>query len=88
VTLAVATAEEAVFRGALFKALERHAGLGAAVLVSTLAFALFHVPFYGWQALLPDLAAGLMLAGLRVAFGGVAAPAAAHVMADLATWWL
>jgi membrane protease YdiL (CAAX protease family) len=87
-TIGVATAEEAVFRGVLFKALERSGGLGAAVVVSTLAFAAFHVPLYGPQALLPDLAAGLLLGGLRVATGGVAAPAAAHVIADLATWWL
>jgi hypothetical protein len=28
------------------------------------------------------------LCGLRLASGGVAAPAVAHALADLATWWL
>ena len=34
------------------------------------------------------LGVGLWLAGLRLATGGVAAPAIAHTVADLATWWL
>jgi hypothetical protein len=31
---------------------------------------------------------GLGFAGLRLVTGGIAAPAAAHAVADLATWWL
>jgi membrane protease YdiL (CAAX protease family) len=51
-------------------------------------FALMHVPLYGWHVVPLDLAVGLALGGLRVATRGVAAPAVAHAVADLATWWL
>jgi membrane protease YdiL (CAAX protease family) len=83
----VATAEEALLRGALFVAAERRWGTLAALLLSTAAFGLMHVPFYGWAALPLDLAAGLWLGGLRVLTGGVTAPAAAHTVADLAAVW-
>jgi membrane protease YdiL (CAAX protease family) len=88
VTILVAAGEEAILRGAMFAAVVRAAGGLAAVLVTTLAFALLHVPLYGWHVVPLDLAVGLVLGGLRVATGGVAAPAAAHAVADLATWWL
>jgi hypothetical protein len=35
-----------------------------------------------------DLAVGIVLGGLRIATRSVAAPAAAHATADIATWWL
>lgn len=88
VTALVVMAEEAVFRGALFDALERSGGAVMAVAVTSLAFALMHVPLYGWQVLPLDLGVGLWFAGLRLAGGGVAAPAIAHLLADVATWWL
>jgi hypothetical protein len=47
-----------------------------------------HVPLYGWHVMPLDLAVGLVFGGLRLATHGVAAPAAAHAVADLATWWL
>jgi hypothetical protein len=47
-----------------------------------------HVPLYGWHVVPLDLGVGLWLAGLRLATGGIAAPAIAHTIADLATWWL
>ncbi len=87
-TVLVATAEEVVLRGALF---ERFAGLGgpvAAIAVTSVAFALMHVPSYGWQVVPLDLGAGLLLGALRLLSGGITAPAIAHVVADLATWWL
>jgi len=43
---------------------------------------------YGWQAVPLDVAVGVWLGGLRLATGGVAAPATAHAVADLAAWWL
>jgi hypothetical protein len=43
---------------------------------------------YGWTAVPLDLAVGVWLGGLRLATGGVAAPATAHALADLAYWWL
>ncbi len=88
VTVLVATAEEWILRGVLFDLLDRHAGTLAAVAVTSAIFALMHVPLYGWHVVPLDLGVGLWLAGLRLLTGSVAAPAVAHVLADLATWWL
>jgi membrane protease YdiL (CAAX protease family) len=85
---AVACAEEVVLRGALFSAAERAWGTAVALLLTTLAFGLMHVPLYGVAALPLDLAVGLWLGGLRVLTGGPAAPAVAHTIADLAAGWL
>jgi membrane protease YdiL (CAAX protease family) len=84
----VACAEEVVLRGALMSALLRRVRPETAVAVAAVAFAALHVPLYGWVAIPLDLAVGVWLGGLRLASGGVAAPAAAHTVADLATWWL
>ena len=88
VTILVASAEEAVLRGVLFDRVARAGGTPLAIGVTTVAFALLHVPLYGWHVVPLDLAVGLGLGGLRVATRSVAAPAAAHAVADLATWWL
>jgi membrane protease YdiL (CAAX protease family) len=88
VTVVVATAEEAILRGVLFSRLTRAGGTALAIATTTMLFALMHVPFYGWHVVPLDLAVGLCLGGLRVATRSVAAPAAAHVVADLASWWL
>jgi membrane protease YdiL (CAAX protease family) len=87
-TIIVATAEEAVLRGALFDAVDQRAGTIVAVAATSVVFALMHVPLYGWQVVPLDLGVGLWLAGLRLLSGGIAAPAVAHALADLATWWL
>jgi membrane protease YdiL (CAAX protease family) len=58
------------------------------IALTSLLFALVHVPFYGWNALSVDFAAAVWLTGLRLSSGGVGAPAIAHVVADLVTWWL
>jgi membrane protease YdiL (CAAX protease family) len=88
ITILVASSEELLLRGVVFGDLSRRFGIGAAVLVTSVAFALLHVPFYGWRAAPLDLGVGVVLAGLRLAGGSVAAPALAHVLADLATWWV
>jgi membrane protease YdiL (CAAX protease family) len=88
VVTAVAVGEEALLRGALFNAVEEVHGIPTALIVTTIAFAILHVPLYGIGALPLDLAVGLWLGGLRVVSGGVTAPATAHVLADLAGWWL
>ena len=89
VVTAVAVAEEAFLRGALWTAVVRgRGGETAALLVTTVAFGLLHVPFYGTDALPLDLAVGLLLGGLRQLTGGWTAPAVAHTIADLAGWWL
>ena len=88
VTALVVAAEEAILRGALVSALDAAGGPVVAVAVSSMAFALMHVPVYGWGVVPVDLAAGVLLAGLRYLTGGTAAPTTAHLLADLATWWL
>lgn len=88
VTLLVATGEEALLRGRLFDVARHAGGTVAAVVLTSVAFALLHVPLYGWQVVPLDLAVGVLFAGLRLVTRGYAAPAAAHAVADLATWWL
>lgn len=88
ITILVASAEEAILRGVLFDGLRRSGGTVAAVLLTTAAFALMHVPLYGWHVVPLDLAVGIGLGGLRLGTGRVAAPASAHAVADLATWWM
>jgi membrane protease YdiL (CAAX protease family) len=87
-TVLVGWAEEAVLRGTLFDAVEASLGAAGAVVLTAIAFALIHLPAYGPGILPLDLGVGLALGGLRLLSGGVAAPTAAHVVADLATWWL
>jgi membrane protease YdiL (CAAX protease family) len=85
----VAVAEEVLLRGALFDVLrEAGAGDAGAVTAAALAFALLHLPMYGAAALPLDLGVGVLLGCLRVASGGVTAPATAHAAADLALWWV
>jgi membrane protease YdiL (CAAX protease family) len=88
VTGLVAAAEEIALRGALFDATERIGGPTAAILVTSVAFAIMHVPLYGPHVLLLDLGVGLALGGLRLLTGRVRAPAVAHFVADAATWWI
>ena len=87
-TVLIAVAEEALLRGVLMDAVTSWAGELAAVAVAAAAFAFLHVPLYGWQAVPLDLAVGVWLGGLRLATGGIAAPATAHAVADLVAWWL
>jgi membrane protease YdiL (CAAX protease family) len=83
---AVGGGEELVFRGVLFDAVARIGGAVCAAVVCAVAFALLHVPLYGWRVLPLDVGAGLWLGGLRMLSGGVAAPAVAHVVADCGAW--
>lgn len=96
ITVLVAGAEELLLRGALFDRIlaavgargAGRRGIVVAVVVTSTVFAVMHVPLYGWHVVPLDLGVGCCLAGLRIVTGGVAAPAAAHAVADLATWWL
>jgi len=81
----VAGVEEVFLRGTLFDALPQPR---VAVVVSALAFALLHVPMYGWGAVPLDLAVGVVLGGLRLEAGTAAAPVVTHVGADLVGWFL
>lgn len=88
VTILVAATEEACFRGVLLESMTRQHGVLMAVAWTSLAFALVHVPFYGWGALPIDLAAGVWLAGLKLTSGRLTTPVITHALADLVTWWL
>jgi membrane protease YdiL (CAAX protease family) len=88
VTALVAITEEALLRGVLFAHVTRLHGDRAAVLVTAVAFAVLHVPLYGWQVLPLDVAVGVVLGILRLVSGTWVAPAVAHVLADAAGWWL
>ena len=88
VVAVVALAEEAFLRGALYEAVGRLTNQTVAVLVSAVAFALLHVPLYGWHAVPLDFAVGLFLGSLRLVTGSFVAPGIAHVTADLISWWL
>jgi membrane protease YdiL (CAAX protease family) len=84
----VALSEELVLRGALFSALRSEHGDIVAIAATSVLFAAIHLPLYGVAAMPIDLCAGVFLGSLRVVSGGVAAPAVAHVIADLATGWI
>jgi len=88
VVVAVAVAEEALLRGALFTALQEWRGPQVALAVTSVAFAVMHIPLYGVGAVPLDLAVGLWLGGLRLVTGTWTAPAVAHALADLAGGWL
>ena len=59
-----------MLRGVLFDALRATVGHRRAVALTSLAFALMHVPLYGWHVVPLDLAVGVWLAGLRLLSGG------------------
>ena len=84
----VAVAEEVLLRGALYDAVIAWRGEPAAIAVAAVAFAALHVPLYGWHVALLDLTVGVWLGALRSVARSPTAPAVAHVVADLAGWWL
>ncbi|MEO9078195.1 MAG: CPBP family intramembrane glutamic endopeptidase [Rhodanobacter sp.] len=85
--------EELLFRGVLLSALLQRWGSTAAVVLSSLAFALAHLPGLGWQVFaLPDLLLlALALAWLRLRSGsiwpGVVAHGANNLLA-VAAWFI
>lgn len=78
--------EEAAFRGYLQSSLERH-GAGTAMLVTSVAFALFH-GVHGWQTLLvmgPGLFIASVLYGMLAYHTGSIVPGmVVHVLGDVA----
>ena len=91
VTAVVVVGEEALLRGVLFTACDAASGPLAAVLVTSAAFALMHVPLYGWQVVPLDLGVGVLLGGMRLATGGIGGADRGRpvgMLADLSTWWL
>jgi len=88
VVLVVAGAEELFLRGALYDAADQTWGVGVAVGLGAVVFALLHVPLYGWHVLPLDLAVGIVLGGLRQGTGSVTAPLVTHVGADWVGWFV
>jgi membrane protease YdiL (CAAX protease family) len=84
----VAVSEELVLRGVLFSAVRAQRGDAVAVIVTAVLFAVVHLPLYGAGAMPIDLCVGVFLGSLRVISGGVAAPALAHVIADVGAGWV
>lgn len=84
----VAATEELVLRGVLFDAVRERGGDATAVACTAALFAVIHLPLYGTPSLAIDLCVGVFLGCLRVASGSVAAPMAAHILADVATGWI
>jgi membrane protease YdiL (CAAX protease family) len=84
----VALAEEVFLRGALYDAVRGARDEPTAIAVAAIAFALLHVPLYGWHVLPLDLVVGVVLGELRRVSGTPAAPAITHIGADFAAWFL
>jgi membrane protease YdiL (CAAX protease family) len=75
-------AEEAIFRHGLYGLLERW-GAFLAISGSALAFALIHVPSYGWYILPINFAAGVVFGWQRWATGSWTAPAVTHALVNV-----
>jgi membrane protease YdiL (CAAX protease family) len=88
VVAVIASAEEVFLRGTLYDAVSEFAGIPWAIGVGAVAFSLLHVPLYGWHVLPLDVAVGVVLGMLRTSTGSIVAPTTAHVIADLAGWFL
>lgn len=84
----VAVSEEVFLRGALRDAVTAWRGSSTAIAVGAVCFAVLHLPLYGLSSAPLDLGVGLILGWLRERTKSVAAPASAHVVADLIAWWL
>jgi membrane protease YdiL (CAAX protease family) len=84
----VAVCEELFLRGALYDAVCQESGPTHAIAAGAAAFALLHVPLYGWHCVPLDLYVGCVLGELRRRTGTPVTPAITHVGADLAAWFL
>ncbi|HXX40115.1 MAG TPA: CPBP family intramembrane glutamic endopeptidase [bacterium] len=82
VLMMASVAEEAFFRRWVYGQLAA-LGTTTALLGSSVAFAIVHVPAYGLRALPVDFAAGLLFGWQRLATGGWTASAVTHMAANL-----
>jgi membrane protease YdiL (CAAX protease family) len=80
--LVAAVAEEAFFRKFLYGTL-LSLGAAGAVAVTSVAFALVHVPLYGGAVFWVDFGAGLLLGWQRWATGTWEVPGATHAAANI-----
>lgn len=86
-----ALAEEITFRGVLLDGLTSAIGVRAALVIQAVVFGLIHVdglPNGSWGVLMSGIY-GLLLGIIRIQARGMAAPLAAHFLADLVVFgWL
>ena len=82
-SIVAAVAEEALFRRAAYRSLERW-GPVAAIGGSAVLFALVHAPVYGWAVVPVDLGAGLVFGWQRWATGSWTTSAGTHAIANVA----
>ena len=82
-------AEEVLFRGVLLPGLAQSMDARVALFISSIVFALFHVPSHGLAAVLPGVL-GYACGWARLRSGGLAAPIALHMannlLVTLLTW--
>lgn len=81
--LVVAMAEEAWFRGLIFKALYDWRGALLAVFGSAILFGLMHIPTHGWQGLLFSLSIGLPYAIVRLKTDNILGLIVVHWLTNL-----
>lgn len=79
---AAAVGEEVLFRRAMYGLLEQW-GARVAIAGTSFAFALVHVPIYGWKVAGIDLAAGVLFGWQRWATGSWTSPAVTHAFANV-----
>jgi membrane protease YdiL (CAAX protease family) len=77
-----AFAEEIFFRRFVYGALARY-GVGVAIAVSSIAFALVHVTLWGWRAVPVDLAAGALFGWQRWTTASWTAAGVTHAAANV-----
>ena len=82
VNVVAAVAEESFFRGLVYSLVDDVAGPLAAVALSSVVFALVHVPVYGWWVAPLDLAAGVLFSWQRWTTGTWTVPAVTHGLAN------
>jgi membrane protease YdiL (CAAX protease family) len=78
-----AVSEELFFRRLLYGLVLRYIGAPAAIVASAVVFALVHLPLYGTQVFLLNLAAGMLFSWQRWAAGSWVPSAATHAVANV-----
>jgi membrane protease YdiL (CAAX protease family) len=86
--LSTGPAEELLFRGLLYGLVADARGPVTATIVSSVAFALIHVPAYGIASLPVATCAGFIFGWLRWWCRSLAGPWLVHSIADLSLLWL
>jgi len=81
--VAVAVAEELLFRGVIYHALDTLKGPRLALWGSALAFGLYHVGVGGVLGFIAGLVSGVILGAIRLRGGGIVGPILVHGLIDV-----